>query len=289
MKVKLLWVFALSLLSIRVANSQEDPPKGDSSHEIAFEMEHDWRKLYAGIDATKLRVKEPRRMHVCVVRIALDTPGLEFVSTSDNGDRSEETDGLFTSTFLKQEKCQVAINAGAFGPVTDTEGTGKNILGLHISKGKLVSPWEAGYQVLAISKDNDATILQSDPKDYSKMETAVSGFKVVLWEGKVRQGDETIHPRTLVGLSKDRKQMYWMVIDGRQIGHSEGATKTESGQLMKQMGANSALNLDGGGTTTLVIENSDGKPKVINKPIHWGVPGKERPSASHLGIRTQKL
>lgn len=271
-----------------VVRGQAKTPQAEPGKEIAFEKETDWRRAFDGIDEMKLRVKEPRLMCIYVVRIALDTPGLELVSTRDNGELPEETDGVFTSTFLKQEKCQVAINAGVFSQVTDTEGKGKNILGLHISRGKLVSPWEAGYQAIGFGKGNDANILRNDPMDYSTIETAVSGFKVVLWEGKVRQGDETIHPRTLVGLSKDRKQMFWMVIDGRQRGHSEGATKTESGQLLKQLGADSALNLDGGGTTTLVMQGADGSPKLVNRPIHGGTPGRERPSASHLGVRVGK-
>lgn len=286
--VKWLCLFAIAALSSTLVLAQDDPPGANAPGEIVFEMEYEWRTLFEGIEGTKLRVKQPRQMSICVVRIALETPGLEFVSTGDNGDRRDETDGMFTSTFLKREKCQVAINAGVFSPVTNDEGTAKDILGLHIAKGKLVSPWQDGYQVLAIEKDNRGSFLRTDPKDYSKIETAVSGFKVVLWEGKVRKGDETIHPRTLVGLSKDRKTMYWMVIDGRQSGHSEGATKTEAGQLMKQLGADAALNLDGGGTSTLVIENSDGNPKVLNRPIHGGAPGKERPSASHLGVRVGK-
>lgn len=267
---------------------QEKNPKTEPGAEIAFEKETDWRRIFAGIDEMKLRVKKPRPMTIHVVRIALETPGLEFISTGDNDERPEETDGVFTSTFLKQEKCQVAINAGVFGPVTDTEGTGKNIVGLHISKGKIVSPWQNGRHALVIGKGNEAKIVKAEPKDTSSIETAVTGFSVVLWEGRVQNGDESVHPRTLVGLSKDRKTMYWMVIDGRQKEYSEGAMCVEAGWLMKQTGADTALNLDGGGTSTLVVEGKDGSPKVINRPIHGGVPGKERPSASHLGVRVGK-
>lgn len=286
--LKCISVFALSLLFAVAGLTQEGSPQAATPPEISFELKQDWRTLFTGIEAAELLVKTPRRMHVWVVRIALDTPGLEFVSTADNGDRPEEVDGLFTSTFLKQEKCQIAINAASFGPVTNEEGTGKDVNGLQISRGKLVSPWKNGYHVLAIGKDNEASILNRDPKDYSTIHTAVSGFQTVLSRGVVKKGDQSAHPRTLVGLSEDQKTMYWMVIDGRQPGYSEGAKTTEVANLLKQLGADSALNLDGGGTTTLVIENSDGTPKVVNKPIHGGTPGRERPSASHLGVRTGK-
>jgi hypothetical protein len=58
---------------------------------------------------------------------------------------------------------------------------------------------------------------------------------------------------------------------------------------LKVMGADSGINLDGGGTTTMVVAGKDGKPVVLNRPVHAGIPGMERPSGSHLGVRARAL
>ena len=52
--------------------------------------------------------------------------------------------------------------------------------------------------------------------------------------------------------------------------------------------ADLVLNLDGGGTSTLVIDAGQG-PQILNRPIHLGIPGNERPSASHLGVKALPL
>jgi hypothetical protein len=49
-------------------------------------------------------------------------------------------------------------------------------------------------------------------------------------------------------------------------------------------GGYTALNLDGGGSTTLVMEGASGEPVLLNSPIDNRIPGRERPVGSHLGV-----
>jgi exopolysaccharide biosynthesis protein len=79
-----------------------------------------------------------------------------------------------------------------------------------------------------------------------------------------------------------------MTIDGRQPGYSEGATTAETAEWMRKLGAYNALNLDGGGSTALVIEGPDGAPAVLNRPCGPPV-GVERRVANHLGVFAQRL
>ena len=90
-------------------------------------------------------------------------------------------------------------------------------------------------------------------------------------------------------MSADGKTLWLLVLDGRQVGWSEGCTTVEMAHWFKAMGAESAVNLDGGGTTTMVMADPAGKPVVLNHPIHAGIPGQERPAGSHLGIRARLL
>lgn len=68
------------------------------------------------------------------------------------------------------------------------------------------------------------------------------------------------HPRTAVGVSADRKLLL-VTVDGRQPGYSVGMTLPELTSLFQRLGAVDALNLDGGGSTTAVVEG-----RVVNRP-----------------------
>jgi Phosphodiester glycosidase len=113
-----------------------------------------------------------------------------------------------------------------------------------------------------------------------------------LLEDKVAQSFEafdnnyamTRAPRTAVGLSADGTTAWLVVVDGRQKGYSEGATLGELTELFISLGASDAINLDGGGSSSLVQQGKDDQPEVLNRPIHTGVPGRERPVANHIAV-----
>jgi exopolysaccharide biosynthesis protein len=75
-----------------------------------------------------------------------------------------------------------------------------------------------------------------------------------------------------------------MVVDGRQPGYSEGVDFPELVNLIVSFGAYNATNMDGGGSSAMVIKGLDGKARVLNSPCDNNVPGKERAVANHLGI-----
>lgn len=81
-------------------------------------------------------------------------------------------------------------------------------------------------------------------------------------------------PRTAVGLTAEGDWL-WLVVDGRDPAHSRGLTLQETGELLLELGATQAMNLDGGGSTTLVIDGA-----VVNKPSD----GRERPVSTALGL-----
>lgn len=81
-------------------------------------------------------------------------------------------------------------------------------------------------------------------------------------------------PRTAVGLTPDGDWL-WLVVDGRNPAHSRGLTLHETAELLREQGAVQAMNLDGGGSTTLVIDG-----RVVNRPSD----GRERPVSTALGL-----
>jgi len=82
------------------------------------------------------------------------------------------------------------------------------------------------------------------------------------------------HPRTAVGLSKDRRGLLLVVADGRRAG-VPGPTLPELAALLLELGACTAVNLDGGGSSALWLRD-----RVVNQPSD----GAERRVANHLAV-----
>lgn len=116
---------------------------------------------------------------------------------------------------------------------------------------------------------------------WPKVDETLGGNPVMVRDGKLvwpnLRGPHYIfdaHPRTGVGIKADGKILL-VTVDGRRPRHSRGMTLIGFARLMKSLGASHALNLDGGGSTTMVV-----KGKVVNRPSDGG----ERPVGSALMI-----
>ncbi|MDB4888561.1 MAG: hypothetical protein JWL61_416 [Gemmatimonadetes bacterium] len=72
-------------------------------------------------------------------------------------------------------------------------------------------------------------------------------------EGTISRNAEMRHPRTAVGFSRDSATLYVLTVDGRSQA-SVGVTLVELARIMRRVGAWQAMNFDGGGSTTMVVE-----------------------------------
>jgi len=95
---------------------------------------------------------------------------------------------------------------------------------------------------------------------------------------------EELDPRTAIGINRNGRYLYLVVVDGRQPFYSEGATFADLARLLIDQGAFMGMSLDGGGSSTMVIEGDGGTPLILNSPIDNYIPGRERPVGNHLGI-----
>lgn len=258
----------------------------ESEIEAAFPAPKSWRELAPGIEIAEATASDPRPLRIRLAKINLETPGLEFQTTEGNADAEGEVNGLLTSSFLTRHDCLLAINAGPFQPVLLVEGKGHDVLGLQVNEGEVVSPGDPSTATLWGTRSGSIRISERAP-DAQEVWWAVPGFEKILESGQVVARDIVLHPRTAVGVSEDGSTMIWLVVDGRQQGYSEGATTIELAQWLKELGMSEGINLDGGGTSTMVMrdENRPSGYAVLNRPIHGGIPSLQRVSASHLGIR----
>ena len=267
-----------------------------------------WRPLHLGVELASGEAMTPdgRPQRAIAVRIDLRAPSIEFLTTEGNGDAGGETDSETATDFLRRHGLQAAVNANLFSPCC-TPGE-KDLSGLAISRGEMVSPpvrLGPGDCVLAITRDNRAVITRSGAEfNVADYWTAVAGTGIIVTGGRnvAAQNDtggDKSHPRTAVGLDEGGRHLFFLVIDGRRRGRSEGATLSELAHWLLRIGAKEGLNLDGGGSTTLVLEEN-GRPVVRNEPAGGGwLPllggtalareAAQRSNGNHLGIRARTL
>jgi exopolysaccharide biosynthesis protein len=119
--------------------------------------------------------------------------------------------------------------------------------------------------------------------DLDNIEWAVGGLNYLLKNGQTNDiSDEVLgtHPRTCIGFNKDNTEIILVTIDGRNSNYV-GVKQTELAQIMVSLGAYNAINMDGGGSTTMGVDflrNSN--VTVVNIPSD----GTERKIACGIGI-----
>jgi len=119
--------------------------------------------------------------------------------------------------------------------------------------------------------------------DQNNIEWAVGGLNYLVKNGSINDiSDEVLgtHPRTCVGFNQDNSEIILVTVDGRNKNYV-GLKQTELAQIMVSLGAYNAVNMDGGGSTTMGVDflrNSN--VTVVNIPSD----GSERKIASGVGI-----
>jgi hypothetical protein len=103
--------------------------------------------------------------------------------------------------------------------------------------------------------------------DLSNIQTALGGGPALVKNGKNLQQQQTgktdslrqRNPRTVIGWND--REFFMVVVDGRKPDLSVGMTFQELAALMMRLGCKEAMNLDGGGSTTMWLEG-----KIVNHP-----------------------
>ncbi len=138
--------------------------------------------------------------------------------------------------------------------------------------GYVLAGYGASAALVARLRGRDVRAVLSFHPDRGPIRTLVGGWGRLLEDGRLvadsvdrREGTPpafsvTRHPRTGVGFSRDSSTLYLVTVDGRSES-SNGMSLEEFARLFQQLGAYQAVNLDGGGSTTMVIRDS-----VVNRP-----------------------
>ncbi|WP_395094267.1 phosphodiester glycosidase family protein [Armatimonas sp.] len=243
--------------------------------------------LFEGIVYERENRQAPRPMVLHWLSVDLSAPGVRFLVTPGKVDSERPLVGKKTTAFLAEHDCQIAINADFFYPWYSSTiwdyypkpGDPVAVEGVAVSEGVPYNDSDGHLlkTTLWISKDNTVQIGSERPPS---VWNACGGHRLPL-EGSAE--DDELSPRVAVGLAG--KTLLILVIDGRQKGYSEGATVKDLAELLQARGATVAINLDGGGSATIVAQGRG----ILNSPIDCKIPGRERHVANHLGIFAKKL
>ena len=247
-------------------------------------------RLFNGVTYTRYVRWSPRPLMIHVITVDFRAGGIRMLVTPpDERDSKYPLRARTTSQFLREYGVQVAVNGDGFSPwwshsVADYYphvGDPVQPRGMAASRGKLYWTSQAAVPTLYISSRNQLSF--DEP---AKPFNAVSGETLLIMGGQIMPdlNNTASQPRTAIGYSKNGRYLYLVVVDGRQPFYSEGMTVRELAGLMLSVGANYAMDLDGGGSSTLVVQGPNGEPRVLNSPIDNYIPGRERPVANHLGI-----
>jgi exopolysaccharide biosynthesis protein len=202
---------------------------------------------------------------VHVLEIDLTHPMLSLRASAN------EERGLTPSEFSTKTSALAVINGDFFN-------SQKKPVGLAAGRGQI---WPGTmdskeWSFLACTEENDCTI--DEPNTLSAYRTewtsVVGGWQNLLSPGFAwsRSDDEkcgdfclTEHPRTAIGLNANRTTLWWVVVEGRQS-NLTGLTLADTTRILKGLGARWALNLDGGGSSGMILNGRRVNGRPLNEP-----------------------
>jgi exopolysaccharide biosynthesis protein len=256
------------------------------------------RSLHQGMIYERVIWQEPRPIVLHVTQVDLTQPNLGILVTPGVAANDEHViNAMTTSEFLQKYKLQFAVNASYFFPFREDSpwayypksGDRVSVVGQAISNGQIYSQADpkSQWSMLCFSAQNQAQILRQ-PTCPEGTKQAVSGNEVMLFDGQPMAemtANDADKPYSRIVFAHDRtgKKLWVIAVDGKQPLYSEGLKIKELVPFLQELGADRAINLDGGGSTTMVTATPQGS-KILNAPIQNKIPMTERPVANHIGF-----
>jgi hypothetical protein len=253
---------------------------------------------FAGVRYERLVFQQPRPVVAHVVWIDLQEPGLDFVVTAPQPSASGDVFADKTSGFAARHGVQLAINANFFYPFYNNHpldhaphvGDPVRVVGLAASEGRVYGDPRESMVTLYLSRDRRISFERPSGEVWH----AISGLGYVLRDGApvpFRENgiNEVPYARMLVGVDGAGRALLLLAVDGKQPAYSEGLTLAEAAELLLKQGAHTAIQLDGGGSATLVRQDVRGRIQLVNTPTNFRIAGWERVVATHLGISARPI
>ena len=204
--------------------------------------------------------------------VLVDDPSRVFLGVTDyKGSRGE-----FICDYLEKENAVVGVNASGFNDIGGVS-LGGEVTGQCVSDGEYWGTYSSQYTLVGFDKNNRLVVGGiEDWKEYNIRD----GFQykpTLILDGKKVVEDSAgwgLQPRTVIGQCKNGVVLM-LVVDGRQVGYSIGATMEDCADILLQYGAVTAGACDGGSSSVIGYNG-----EVINKPCARDMPtGRYLPNA----------
>jgi len=253
-------------------------------------------------------VRSDPPMHLHIVQVDLSAPGIEIYVSRGGVPHTPLEPGKWTTVLetvrgmAQRDRLDVAVNGNFFGARDQHELFGQTIkyplgspaflCGAAMTDGKAWSPPDLNHASMVV--DNQGKIRMGYfARIPTNAKQVVSGNYLLLDQGTPVDDRRTASPHTAVGTDREQKTLTLLVVDGRRPDYSAGLTSHDVAVEMRRLGCWDALNLDGGGSSTLVMRNPQGdRWQVMNRPsdgYQLPIPlSVERPVACALGIRVRE-
>lgn len=212
--------------------------------------------------------KGPWAIHVLDVDLGRCNRALAVKGADSAAGRTKTS--VLLGDLAKSARVLGGVNADFFSLANGTP------IGLLIVNGRMLTP-PADQAVLAFDSSGTPHIARFSPLGATLSpfwpRDAVGGRPVLVRDSAIVREVETEgqasfiarNPRTAAGIARGGTRLILAVIDGRQMPYSDGMSLRETAVLMLALGARDAINLDGGGSSTLVYADSAGALRVANR------------------------
>ena len=260
-----------------------------------FDINHSDAPIYTSMSSEGVRMGSPEPMPAFTLADgqaavqALSASGSLTTAENDTHDLAginnpsldEDGIGVYTPTWGEytldrpvgapdEPAEQVALATVVDGVITEATGLQESAGDPDIPEdGQVLLGREEGAEQLAGLEVGDEVDIEIGPDQ--DVDLGLAGSHQILADGEVPELPDDplvtdIHPRTAVGISQDGSELFVLVLDGRS-NESEGMSLPELGQILADMGAHNAVNLDGGGSSALAARVAGAESEAIwNSP-----------------------
>lgn len=257
------------------------------------------------------RINESGPIAGVIAHIRLDDPRVEILvaptGVVTHASAASPTLALDTTSHAaRTHDLDVALNASFFSAPSTRPfgnrriayfvGNAAQPVGWHMSNGQLLAQPRSDKlrATVVVHSDGRVSVAEGVMALPSDARQGVSGNALLLMGGinQIKEVQGPRAPRSAVGVSADGKTLLLLALDGRSDA-SRGMSLHELAELLKREGAHDAVNLDGGGSTTMAIKDpATGVHLVANRPSDVSASGLgltvERAVADVIGVRVKR-
>ena len=236
----------------------------------------------------EVRRDPPQRLTWATVELSDPRVSLHVArgGADPDGEGKWQTKLMTPTAVAKREGFELGVN-GDFFSVRKVEGEAggykadawASVVGPAATNGAAWASSPKPRPCLVVKRSGKVTIERLDKPGADDLHV-VAGNVVLVEDGKAAAPENAAkHPRTVVGLDAKGARLTILVVDGRRAGVADGMSYAELSKEMIEAGCDRAINLDGGGSSVMVVR--EGEQFVVKAPPGGGA---ERPVANVLGV-----